>query len=56
MTTQPPPVDPDEQAARQARLEALYLADGRDNPKHKMYNLYTGLCVDQPTSEEQPNE
>jgi hypothetical protein len=57
MTTPPTPTDHAKQSARQARLEALYLADGRDDPGHKMHNLYTGLCVDnQPTSEEQPNE
>ena len=57
MTTPPTPADHAEQAARQKRLDALYLADGRDNPEHKMHSLYTGLCIDnQPTSEEQLNE
>ena len=57
MTTPPTPADHAKQSARQARLEELYFADGRDDPKHKMHNLYTGLCVDnQPTSEEQPDE
>ena len=56
MTTPPPPTDYDEQTARQKRLDALYLADGRDNPEHEMHSLYTGLCIDQPTSEEQSNE
>lgn len=56
MTTPPTPADPDEQAARQARLEELYFADGRDNPEHEMHSLYTGLWIDQPTSEEQPDD
>jgi hypothetical protein len=56
MTTPPPPADHAKQAARQARLEELYFADGRDDPGHEMHSLYTGLLIDQPTSEEQPNE
>lgn len=57
MSTQPTPTDRDDMEARQARLEELYFADGRDDPKHKMHNLYTGLWIDnQPTSEEQSNE
>lgn len=31
------------QAARQERLELLYLADGRDSPDHPQHKLYTGL-------------
>jgi hypothetical protein len=35
-----------EQQARQERLDALYEADGRHDPKHSMHALYTGLkCV-----------
>jgi hypothetical protein len=36
-------INPTEQQTRQDRLEALYLADGRDNKSHPYYNLYTGL-------------
>lgn len=32
-----------EQAARQERLELLYLADGRDSPDHPQHQLFTGL-------------
>lgn len=32
-----------EQQARQERLEALYLLDGRDDPDHPLYGRYTGL-------------
>lgn len=39
-----PACSPIEQQARQDRLEALYLADGRDNPDHPMHALYTGLA------------
>ena len=35
--------NPTEQQAVQNRLEALYLADGRDNPAHPMHGRYTGL-------------
>jgi hypothetical protein len=56
MTTPLTPTDHAKQAARQARLEDLYFADGRDDPEHEMHSLYTGLWIDQPTSEEQPNE
>ena len=56
MTTPPTPADHAKQAARQARLEDLYFADGRDDSGHKMHSLYTGLSVDQSTSEEQPDE
>jgi hypothetical protein len=56
MTTPLTPTDHAKQAARQARLEELYFADGRDDPEHEMHSLYTGLWIGQPTSEEQPNE
>ena len=36
--------NPIEQQAVQDRLEALYEADGRDNPDHPMHALYTGLA------------
>jgi hypothetical protein len=36
--------NPTEQQARQDHLDALYLADGRDNPDHPMHALYTGLA------------
>lgn len=36
-------IDHQEQQARQERLEALYLADGRDDRSHPYHNLYTGL-------------
>jgi hypothetical protein len=36
--------NPTEQQARQGHLDALYLADGRDNPDHPMHALYTGLA------------
>ena len=36
--------DPSEQQARQDRLEAAYLADGRDNPDHPHYSTYTALA------------
>ncbi len=36
--------DPTQQQAAQDRLEALYEADGRDNPDHPMHALYTGLA------------
>jgi len=42
MTT-PNDCDPNEQLARQNRLEDRYEADGRDNPDHPMHGLYTGL-------------
>ena len=35
-----------EQQARQERLDALYEADGRHDPKHPMHALYTGLLID----------
>jgi hypothetical protein len=43
MTTTTNDCDPNEQLARQNRLEDLYEADGRDNPDHPMHGLYTGL-------------
>lgn len=33
-----------EQQARQARLEALYVLDGRDDPVHPLYGRFTGLA------------
>lgn len=36
-------INPTEQQARQDHLEALYLADGRDDKDHPFHNLYTGL-------------
>jgi hypothetical protein len=38
--------DPVEQQLRQERLDALYEADGRHDPKHPMHALYTGLLID----------
>ena len=38
-----PDCNPIEQQAVQDRLEALYEADGRHDPAHPMYGLYTGL-------------
>ena len=35
--------NPIEQQAVQDRLDALYEADGRQDPKHPMHCLYTGL-------------
>lgn len=32
-----------EQAARQQRLEQLYLEDGRHEPEHPQHGHYTGL-------------
>jgi hypothetical protein len=43
MTTTTNDCDPNEQLARQNRLEDLYEADGRGNPDHPMHGLYTGL-------------
>jgi hypothetical protein len=36
--------DPSEQQARQDRLEAAFLADGRDNPDHPHFSTYTALA------------
>lgn len=36
--------DPIEQQAVQDRLDQLYKDDGRDDPKHPMHALYTGLA------------
>lgn len=36
--------NPIEQQARQEQLERWYIADGRDNPEHPMFALYTGLA------------
>jgi hypothetical protein len=36
--------DPVEQQKVQDRLEAWYLEDGRDNPEHPLYSVYTGLA------------
>lgn len=36
--------NPIEQQAVQDRLDALYEADGRHDPKHPMHALYTGLA------------
>lgn len=37
---------PHEQNARQARLEALYEADGRTDPAHPMHGVYTSLQIE----------
>jgi hypothetical protein len=42
--------DPVEQTLRQVLLEELYRMDGRSEPDHPMYGLYTGLVY---TPEEQ---
>ena len=39
--------NPIEQQARQDQLEALYEADGRDNPEHPLHCLYSGLVAGQ---------
>lgn len=36
-------IDHKEQQARQERLEALYLSDGRDSKDHPFHGLYSGL-------------
>jgi hypothetical protein len=33
------------QEFRQIRLEALYVKDGRNDPRHPMHGLYTGLAL-----------
>ena len=38
------PCDPVVQQARQDRLEALYVLDGRDCHGHELHGLYTGLA------------
>ena len=45
-------INPTEQQARQDRLEALYLADGRDAKDHPLHCLYSGLVNTTPTREE----
>jgi len=37
------PLHPTVQDAVQARIEQLYLEDGRDNADHPQHSLYTGL-------------
>ena len=37
------PLHPVVQDAVQARIEQLYLEDGRDNADHPQHSLYTGL-------------
>lgn len=43
-----PACDPVEQQGRQDRLEALYVADGRDHPSHPQHGNYTGLATAAP--------
>lgn len=43
-----PACDPVEQQGRQDRLEALYVADGRDDPSHPQHGNYTGLATAAP--------
>jgi hypothetical protein len=45
-------INPTEQQARQDHLEALYLADGRDDKSHPLHCLYTGLVNTTPTPQE----
>lgn len=42
-----PDCNPIEQQARQDRLEAAYIADGRDNPDHPLHSTYTALLTDE---------
>lgn len=39
-----PNCNPIEQQKIQDRLEAWYVADGRDNPEHPLHGVYTGLA------------
>lgn len=32
------------QQARQDELDAMYVADGRDDPMHELHSRYTGLA------------
>ena len=48
-------IDHKQQQARQDHLEALYLADGRDNKDHPLHCLYTGLVNTTPTPQESTN-
>lgn len=38
------PCDPTVQQARQDLLDQAYLLDGRDNPEHEHFRLYTSLA------------
>lgn len=52
-----PGCNPLVQQARQDRLDALYLQDGRHNHDHPLYGHYTGLWeeyVGTPCSDEDP--
>lgn len=49
-----PDCNPIEQQAVQDRLDALYEADGRQDPKHPMHALYTGLALN--TEQGQENQ
>ena len=40
-----PDCNPIEQQERQDRLEAAYIADGREDPTHPNHSLYTGLLT-----------
>lgn len=45
------------QQARQDRLDALFLEDGRDNPDHPDFSTYTGLWakyIGEPCTDEAP--
>jgi len=38
------------EAAKQARMEALYDQSGRSNPDHPMHSLFTGLMAEAPST------
>lgn len=48
--------DPRVQAQTQARLDDLYLRDGRDRPEHPDHCTYTGLADKYGTSEDTSND
>ena len=47
------PLHPTVQDAVQARIEQLYIEDGRDNADHPFHSVYTGLfaTADDPADE-----
>ncbi len=52
-----PGCNPIVQLARQERLDALYVQDGRDKPDHPLHSHYTGLWeqyIGAPCTDEAP--
>ena len=45
------PLHPVVQDAVQARIERLYLEDGRDHTEHPLHSLYSGLSAADPADE-----